>query len=132
MFPGDLLEPNYTDPDNQEQLMARTEVERRQLYFDQLEGKILVSLIEMCLHNSPSRRPTADQLVTALEEARATIEGAYGELATVDAVRQVKTMKALNSRDGDKVNELAAKDEEIQQLHHQLEVSVVVFLSHAL
>ena len=124
MSPGDLLEPNFADPNNPEQLTARTEVERRQLYFDQLEGRTLVSLIKACLHNSPSRRPTAEQLMTALEEARATIEGAYGELATVDAVRQVRTMKALKSRSDDKINELAAKDEEIQQLQHQLEVRI--------
>ena len=124
MFPGDLLEPNFADPNNPEQLTARTEVERRQLYFDQLEGRTLVSLIKACLHNSPSRRPTAEQLMTALEEARVTIEGAYGELATVDAVRQVRTMKALKSRSDDKINELAAKDEEIQQLQHQLEVRI--------
>ena len=121
MFPGDLLEPNFADRNNPEQLTARTEVVRRQLYFDQLEGQTLVSLIKACLHNSPSRRPTAEQLVSALEEARATIEGAYGELATVDAVRQVRTMKALKSRSDDKVNEVAAKEEEIQQLQHQLE-----------
>ena len=122
MFPGDLLEPNYADPNDPDQLMARTEVERRQPYFDQLEGRTLVSLIKTCLYNSPSRRPSAEQLVTALEQARATIEGAYGELATVDAVRQVRTMKALKSRSDDKVNELAAKDEEIEQLQHLLEV----------
>lgn len=98
LFPGDLMEPNYADPDNPEQLMARTEVERRQPYFDQLEGKTLVSLIKTCLHNSPSRRPTAGQLVGALKEARETIEGPYGELAIVDAVRYVRTTKALKSR----------------------------------
>ena len=124
MFPGDLLEPNYADPNDPEQLTVRTEVERRQLYSDQLVGQTLVSLIKACLHNSPSRRPTSEQLVTALEEARATIEGAYGELATVDAVRQVRTMKALKSRSDVKVNELAAKDGEIQQLQHQLEVRI--------
>ena len=106
--------------------MARNELERRQVYFDQLEGKTLVSLIKTCLHNSPSRRPTAEQLVAAMEEARATIEGSYGELATVDAVRRVRTMKALKKRSDDKVNELATKDEEIQQLQHQLEVHTIL------
>ena len=102
--------------------MGRNEVERRQLYFEQLKDETLVPLIKSCLHNSLSRRPTAEQLVRALEEARATIEGAYGELATVDAARQVRTMKALKNRSEDKVNELAAKDEEIQQLQQQLAV----------
>ena len=122
LFPGDLLEPNYADPDNPERLMARTEVERRLPYFDQLEGKTLIQLIKTCLHNSPSRRPTAEQLLGTLMEVRVIIEGDYGELATVDAVRQVRTIKALKSRSEDKANELAAKDEEIQQLQQELEV----------
>ena len=126
MFPGDLLEPNYTDPNDPEQLMARTEVERRQCYFDQLREETLVPLIKSCLHNSPLRRPSAEQLVTALEGMKDIIEGVYGELATVDAVRQVRTMKALKSRSEDKLNELAAKDEQIQQLQQQLAVIISI------
>ena len=64
-----------------------------------------------CLHNVPSRRPTAEQLVTSLKEMKGEVEGAYGELATVDAVRQVRTMKTLK-----------AKRNEIERLQEQLEV----------
>ena len=64
-----------------------------------------------CLHNVPSRRPTAEQLVTSLEEMKGEVEGAYGELATVDAVRQVRTMKTLK-----------AKRNEIELLQEQVEV----------
>ena len=124
VFPGDLLEPNYADPNNPEQLIARTEVERRQAYFDQLKGNTLIPLIKSCLHNFPLRRPTAEQLVADLEKVRYTIEGAYGELATVDAVRQVKTMKALKKRNEEKINELTVKDKEIQHLQQQLEVGL--------
>ena len=133
MFPGDLLEPNYADPNDSEQLMPRTEVERRQLYFDQLKEDTLLPFIKACLHNSPSRRPSAEQLVRALEESRATIERGYGELATVDAVRQVRTMKALKSRSEEKVNELAAKEARIQQLQQQLAVrNTVVWLGNCM
>ena len=104
---------------------------RRQAYFDQLEDLLpggirrhLVQMIKDCLKNDPTERPTAERLVTALEGMKGDIEGGYGELATVDAVRQVRTMKALKSRSEDKVNELTAKDEEIQQLRQQLEVNV--------
>ena len=101
------------------------------MYFDQLEDLLpapsgvkclLVQMIKDCLQNDPTERPTAEQLVTALEGMKGDIEGGYEELATVDAVRQVRTLKALKSRSEDKVNELAAKDEEIQQLRQQLEV----------
>ena len=108
---------------------------RRQAYFDQLEDllpggvrRLLVQMIKDCLRNVPTQRPTAEQLVTNLEGMKGVIEGGYGELATVDAVRQVRTMKALKNRSEDKINELATKDEHIQQLQQQLAVSIGVFL----
>ena len=136
IFPGNLLRPTCADPDNPDRLIGRSEVGRRQAYFDQLEDllpasgevkRLLIQMIKDCLQNAPTQRPTAEQLVTALEEMKGIIEGGYGELATVDAVRQVRTMKALKSRSGDKLNELAAKDERIQQLQQQLAVSIKVF-----
>ena len=107
--------------------MARSEVERRGQYFEQLEDllpgrirQILVLLIKNCLHNDPSQRPTAEQLVTSLEEMKSEVEGAYGELATVDAVRQVMTVKALKAKGDSRVDE-------IQQLHEQLEVKLYIY-----
>ena len=132
VFPGNLLQHTYADPDNPNRLIGRSEVGRRQAYFDQLEdllpasGEVkclLIQMIKDCLRNAPTQRPTAEQLVTALEGIKGVIEGDYGELATVDAVRQVRTMKALKSRSKDKLNELAAKDEQIQQLQQQLVVN---------
>ena len=127
MFPGDLLEHNYADPDSLGRLVGRTEVERRQQYFDQLEGNVqlaqLVQLIKTCLHNDPSWRPTAEQLVTELERMKGDIEGPCGKLATVDAVRQVMTAMALKEKSEEKLDELAAKEDEIQQLQQQTEVT---------
>ena len=130
VFPGGLLEPNYADPDNSDLLVARSEVERRGEYFEQLDRRILegqqhpcVQLTKDCLYNTPSRRPTAEQLVTTLTEMRAGIEGPYGAVAKADAVRQVVMMKTLRGRDAEvreKTNELTAKEEEIQRLRHQL------------
>jgi hypothetical protein len=57
--------------------------------------------------------------VSVLEEVKGDIEGPCGELAIIDAMRQVKTAMALKK---EKLNQLAAKDQEIQQLQHQLEV----------
>ena len=106
---------------------------RRQAYIDQLEDLLpggirrpLTQVIKDCLRNVPAQRPTAEQLVTALDEMKLVIEGDYGELATVDAVRRVRTMKALKSRSDDKINELAAKDEQMQQLQQQLAVRLLI------
>ena len=128
-FPGDLLEPNYLDPDNTRELLAPSEVDRRRTYFEHLERKLqdsagypLVDLVKQCLENIPDERSTAEFLVTVLEGLRADIEGPCGELSTVDAVRQVKTVMVLKKKSRENTDELATKEEEIQELRQQLEV----------
>ena len=131
MFPGELLEHTYPDPNNPRQLLARSEVDRRGTYFERLErvlhresaGYPLVGVVKQCLENIPEERPTAEQLVRVLEGLKGDIEGTCGELMIVDALRQVKTTMALK-KSKDKIDELTAKEEEIQQLQqlHELEV----------
>ena len=126
MFPGDLPESTYTDPDNPEVVLGRSEVERRRKYIDQLEKELrdgenhpLTQLIKQCLQNAPTRRPTTEQLVTELQGMRADIEGPCGAVARIDAIRQVVTMKEILGRENDvreKANELTTKDREILQL----------------
>ena len=126
MFPGDLLEPTYPDPDNQEIVLARSEVEQRKRYINLLEKELcdgenhpLTLIVKQCLQNAPSRRPTTEELVTDLQGIRADIEGPCGAITRADAVRQVVMMKEILRKDSgvrEKVRELAAKDEEIQQL----------------
>ena len=83
-------------------------------------------MVKQCLENVPQDRHTAERLVTVLEGLREDIEGLCGKLATADAVRQVMTVKALKEKSVEKVNELTAKDEEIQRLQEQLEVNFVL------
>ena len=58
IFPDELLEPTYFDPENHERLLARSEVERRHHYIEQLgnifpsgEQHAFVQLLRRCLHN---------------------------------------------------------------------------------
>ena len=90
-----------------------------------------VLMTKQCLHNSPSRRPTAEQLLASLEGMRADIEGPCGAVARADAVRQVVTIKAFigtQSTVRDQMSELAAKDEMIHQLRLQVQVSSTLIL----
>ena len=65
MFPGELLEHNYPDPNNPKQLLARSEVNRRGNYFECLERELhrgsagypLVGVVRQCLENIPEERP---------------------------------------------------------------------------
>ena len=125
------MEPNYPDPNNPRQLLARSEVDRRENYFERLERKLqesagypLVGVVRQCLENIAEERPTAEQLVRVLEGMKEDIEGTCGELTIVDAMRQVKTAMTLKKKSREKVDELTAKEEEIQQLQQQLEVHI--------
>ena len=139
MFPGDLLHHTYPNPDDPDKLIGRSEVERRQEYFDLLQQNLqggqhpFIQFTKDCLHTLSSKRPTAEQLVTLLKEMKADIEGPYGELARLDAIKQVTTMKLLRSKDvevREKTKELTAKDDEIQQLYLQLQRQQVSLKLH--
>ena len=127
----------YPDPNNPRELLARSEVKRRGNYIERLEiqlhrqsaGYPLVGVVKQCLANIPEERPTAEQLVRVLEGVKEDIEGSCGEITT-DAARQVKTAMALKKNSKEKVDELTAKDEEIQQLQQQLEVQSVYIHVH--
>ena len=69
-----------------------------------------MQLVYRCLHNTPARRPSAEELLQQLEAVRAQIEGPYGQVVKVDLER---------------VSALREKDTEIRRLQrqmHQLEV----------
>ena len=131
IFPGDLLEPTLTDPDNRGRLLGRSEVERRQKYFEQLEDNFprggrhpFVQLVKRCLKNDPSDRPTTEEVIASIEEMKADVDGPYGDVSRSDAVRQVVMMRVLKKRETEvreKTDESAAKDEEIHQLQQEME-----------
>ena len=128
MFPGTLKQPTFHDPSNR--LVARSEMERRREYFDQLEAKLpggkqhpLVLLIKQCLNNSPSERPTAGEVLTAVEDMKIKIEGPYDshELMKTHVTKQVAIARNLQQRD----IEMKEKDEEIERLHQELDQTEV-------
>ena len=112
---------NYRDPEN-DMLIGRTEVERREGYFNRPEGRSLgdqhplIVMIRRCLHNEPSERPTTEQLVTGLEGMRVNIDGPFGDDARMYIMRQIATMRETRTRD----TEMREKNEEIEQLQQQI------------
>lgn len=131
IFPGDLLEPTYPDSGNPGQLLARSEVERRGKYIEQLDYQLpkggqhpFVQLMKRCLQNEPSERPTSEQLVLSLSEMKADTEGLCEEVTRAEAVRQVVTVRAILRKEREmrrKNADSAAKDEEIEHLQLELE-----------
>ena len=135
MFPGSLLPPNFPDPDNPDHLIGRSEVERRREYIQQLHVQLpeqhpLVQLVHQCLHNTPARRPSAEELLQQLEAVRDQIEGGpYGQLVSVnmEKLRMVRTLREKDTEIGQLQQqmqqlevEVEAKDNQLQQQSTQL------------
>ena len=113
MFPGSLLPSTYPDPENLDNLLARSELERRSDYIQQLNGMLgeehpLVQLVQQCLHNIPDRRPSAGDILQQLEAAKTQIEGPYGQIVKVNL-------------DLEKVRALREKDPQIRHLQQQIQ-----------
>ncbi len=79
-FPGDLLPSTYL---NNQDIRARSEVERRRVYSELLEWVVcadhpaLVKLVKQRLHNDPYERPSTEELLTRLQGMRMEVEGQY-------------------------------------------------------
>ena len=75
---------SFPDPNNVDNVLARTEVGRRQVYIDQLETQLgrsqqaLIDLVKQCLHNTPGRRPSSEELLGGVHAIREEVEGLYG------------------------------------------------------
>ena len=99
VFPKDLKTPTYTDRRNN-QLKARSELERRSKYIDTLHVKFpeknhpLVSLIKICLENTPSKRPTARQALEWIGMMKTGIHEPYSNLSRLQLEKQLNEKEA--------------------------------------
>ena len=101
VFPRTLLQPTYRDPENPRRRLARTEVERRDEYIKVLHQQLgeqhsLVLLVEQCLDNEPSERPSAQDMLQRLEGMKAQIRDPYENLTKLDAVKMLKEKDMQN------------------------------------
>ncbi len=97
-----------SDPHNLGRLIGRSEVERREVYMENLKDQLLKShpvLVEMvtnCLHNTPQTRPTAEQLLETLTPVQDAMEdihgGNLGRSLNITNVLHMKETKEKNRR----------------------------------
>ena len=106
VFPGTLLPPTYPDPDNPGHVCGRSEVERRAEYIQPLREQLgeqhpLLQLVCQCLHNTPTQRPSAEDLLQQLGTVRPQIDRTYGsQQVKVEMARlQVAMMSVLRTRE---------------------------------
>ncbi len=100
-FPDTLLTTTYFD--SNKKIQARTEVERREKYFESMESLIgllypkLVQLVKQCLHNDPSERPISEDLLLRLQEIKAEIKSEI-HINISETMRLIDTLKEKESR----------------------------------
>jgi len=92
-FPCNLLAPTYRD--ERRRLVARTELERREPYMQKVYGQLreghpLIQMIEQCLENFPEERPTIQQVVQLVEQARTEIGHDESDMNKMELVRTLK------------------------------------------
>ena len=99
VYPDEPLPATYIDPETN-LLLARTEVQRRSKYMKYVKEKVfasghrledhpLIRLIQQCLHNSPSKRPSIREVLHLLEEARADVRDEHTQLNRLELVRHL-------------------------------------------
>ena len=99
---------SYPDPNNADNVLAHTEVGRRHLYMEQLETQLsrsqqaLIDLVKQCLHNTPGRRPSSEELLGGVHAIREEVEELYGgkaaKLFDVGKVLLAKEIKMKERR----------------------------------
>ena len=117
VFPGTLHPHTYPDPDNPNNILGRSELERRTDYIQPLQEQLgeqhpLLQLICLCLHNIPAYRPSAEELLQELEVVRPQIVEPFDKkLVKVEKKKLQISMMGM----------FEAKDKEIEQLRHDLQ-----------
>ena len=102
-------EPNRVNPNNRRQLIALSEAERREEYFQQVRGDHpLVELIRGCLDNDPPQRPDAVRILGRLRQVISQSPPSCG-----NKMELLNQLRAL----------VMTKDEEKRGLSEQLEQS---------
>ena len=97
-FPCNLFAPTYTNEIGM--LVARTELERRETYMRKVYSQLperhpLIRMIKQCLKNLPAHRPSIQQVVQLLEQARAAIGANESDLNKLELVQALKEVRLV-------------------------------------
>lgn len=98
-FPGNILSSTYLNPDNTDEVRGRTELERRRDYIKLMEQETgdshfnLLQMVKQCLHNAPRQRPSAEGVLTLLEEMLAEEHTENSFKLDIERMRLASEMK---------------------------------------
>ena len=131
-FPKDLLRATYYASDGR--FVARTEVERRSSYMEKLHSKLsspdhhLYRLVQQCLHNDPTKRPSSTELLHWLQEIQQLEQGEvdtlYDDLPGLYDDLQASAPNPIKSSRSDMLQkfetEINTRSEENEEVRYKL------------
>ena len=90
------IEQVTPDPLNIDKLIAKSEVERREEYFQgmELSHQQLVEFTKRCLHNHPIKRPDDVEVIEVIE---ALVPPSLDKVQLIEGMKELKELKVTNS-----------------------------------
>ena len=118
-FPGEAVRVNPRNPNDPNDLVGVTEFDRREEYINKIDNQHpLMHLIQLCLSNSPSHRPTSCEVHQQVSAVSAEQPASFA-----NRVEMLERIKALGEEKEaarmEKNNALAEKDEQIAELKRE-------------
>ena len=112
-------------------VVARTEVERRMNYIDQIQQQLghhhpMVLMIERCLHNNPQDRPTVNHILQELAGVMAQIPDRYGQMSRLEMerilVEREEEVVLLQQQLQHQLQQIQSKDRVLQSRYRELQL----------
>ena len=96
-FPGDAVRVNTRNPNDPNDLVGVTEFDRREEYINLIENEHpLMTLIQRCLSNSPSHRPTSSEVHQSVSAVAADHPPSFTN--RVEMMDKIKTLSEQTER----------------------------------
>ena len=123
-FPGEAVRVNPRNPNDPNDLVGVTEFDRREEYISKIDNRHpLMHLIQLCLSNSPSHRPTSYEVQQQVSAVSAEHPASFA-----NRVEMLERIKALGEEKEavrmEKNNAVTEKDEQIAELRREKDAAV--------
>jgi N-acetylneuraminic acid mutarotase len=122
-FPGEAVRVNPRNPNNPNDLVGVTEFDRREEYINLIGNEHpLMTLIQGCLSNSPSHRPTSSEVHQRVSAVAADHPPSFTNI--VEMMDRIKTLSQENERVlAEKDTAVAEKNREIAEIRTEKDVA---------
>ena len=120
-FPGEAVRVNPRNPNDPNDLVGVTEFDRREEYINKIDNQHpLIHLIQVCLSNNPSHRPTSCKVHQQVSAVSAEHPASFAN--RVEMLERIKVLgEEKEAIRMEKNNALTEKDEQVVELRRKKE-----------